>query len=100
MNESTVAMDSMLSTTPLYLTPQNDTNATIINWASLSPKHCEKLGGVAEGTGCDTPVYVPDVFFFSCLLFIGTFVLCMALKHFRNTRFFPNAVIIRCCMVA
>jgi hypothetical protein len=70
----------------------NNATTTAINWASLSAKQCETLGGDAVGTGCGTPVYVPDVFFFSCLLFAGTFILCMALKHFRNTRFFPNFV--------
>lgn len=53
-------------------------------------KTCEKLGGVPIGTGCETPHYVPDVFFFSCLVFIGTFTLSYSLKMFRNTRFFPN----------
>ena len=67
-------------------------SVTALDWDSLSSKTCEKLGGDAIGSGCDTPLYVPDVFFLSCLLFLGTFALCMALKHFRSTRFFPNKV--------
>ena len=58
------------------------------NWTR---KACEKVeGGLPYGTGCDTIHYVPDVFFFSCLLFIGTFALAMALTKFRTTNFFPN----------
>lgn len=36
--------------------------------------------------------YVPDVFLFSCLLFLGTFTLAYGLKMFKNTRFFPTKV--------
>ena len=59
------------------------------NWTG---KACKALHGLAYGTGCDTVHYVPDVFFFSCLLFFFTFALAMSLKSFRNTRFFPNQV--------
>ena len=51
--------------------------------------HCN-LGTLSPG--CLTPHYVPDVFFFSCLIFIGTFALSLGLKLFRNTTFFPNWV--------
>ena len=50
------------------------------------------MGGVVIGSGCDTPHYVADVFFFSCLLFIFTFGISITLKNFRNARFFPNKV--------
>lgn len=53
---------------------------------------CEQWHGVPVGTGCDTPPYKADVFFLSCILFMGTFVLSMGLKTFRNTRFLPNKV--------
>ena len=53
---------------------------------------CEQWNGFPIGTGCDTPPYKADVFFLSCLLFMGTFALSMGLKFFRNTRFFPNKV--------
>ena len=43
-------------------------------------------------SSCDTPHYVADVFFFSVILFIFTFVISYSLKTFRNTRFFPNKV--------
>jgi anion exchange protein len=59
------------------------------NW-SLTDRKIQCNGTLS--VGCFTPRYVPDVFFFSCLIFIGTFALSYALKMFRNTRFFPNRV--------
>ena len=61
-------------------------------WKDLDAKKCEQMNGTRIGSGCDTPVYIPNVFFFSCLIFLGTFALSMSLKMFRNTRFFPNKV--------
>ena len=58
-----------------------------VNW-SLADRE-SSCNGTLSG-GCYTPHYVPDVFFFSCLIFLGTFVLSFYLKLFRNTRFFPN----------
>jgi len=70
----------------------NGTTMAPINWDELTRKECTKLSGSLVGSGCETPFYVPDVFFLSCLLFIGTFTLSMGLKNFRNTRYFPNKV--------
>ncbi|KAL5005938.1 hypothetical protein ScPMuIL_017096 [Solemya velum] len=67
-------------------------NWTDTDWANLSKVACTKMDGKLDGEGCSTPIYVPDVFFFSILIFIGTFVLAMALKGSRNTRFFPATV--------
>ncbi|BFZ15360.1 hypothetical protein BsWGS_18399 [Bradybaena similaris] len=53
---------------------------------------CEKDGGELVGDGCSTPFYVSDVFFFSCILFLGTFTLAMSLKLSRNAAFFPTVV--------
>lgn len=45
------------------------------------------------GTGCSlTPNRFPEVFFFSCLLFIGTFVLSWFLKAFKTSRYFRAVV--------
>jgi len=72
---------------------ENSTEADeVIDWATMSKIECKKLKGVLFGSGCDTPTYTADVFMFSCLLFIGTFIIAMSLKFFRNTRFFPNMV--------
>ena len=58
-----------------------------VNW-TLAQRETKCNGTLSDG--CYTPNYVADVFFFSCLIFLGTFVLSFYLKLFRNTRFFPN----------
>ena len=53
---------------------------------------CTSNGGVLLGNGCEMTSYVPDVFFFSLILFVGTFALSVALVKFRNSLFFPTWV--------
>ena len=78
---------------PVALTsPSDNTTHLPLDWDEVSKEECEDLGGILIGSGCDTPHYSADVFFFSCLLFIFTFGLSFSLKNFRNTRFFPNKV--------
>ncbi|CAH1788491.1 unnamed protein product [Owenia fusiformis] len=94
-NETHANDTSPVSTTPIS---PNTTNASYVDdyanvqWKLLPLELCEEYNGVLEGPGCKTPKYVADVFFFSCLLFLGTFFLAYSLKLFRNTRFFPNKV--------
>ena len=54
---------------------------------------CMNVNGFVNGTGCSTPVYHPDIFFFSLLLFLFTFFICMGLQEFRTSAFFPTKVI-------
>lgn len=83
-------------TTPSYshLSMEQGTreNNQTFFWTDISPEECEKLDGVKMGSGCGTPVYIPNVFFFSNHIFVGTFALSMALKSFRNTTFLPNKI--------
>lgn len=79
--------------------PYNDSlNGTFQNFSDFDAftkearDACKKAEGILVGSGCSTPFYVPDVFFFSCLLFIGTFTLAMSLKLSRNAAFFPTVV--------
>jgi len=51
-----------------------------------------QAGGFVIGSGCSTPVYHADIFFFSVLLFLFTFFICMALQEFRHSSFFPTKV--------
>lgn len=53
---------------------------------------CIAAGGVLDGSGCSTPEYYPDIFFYSVLLFIFTFFICMSLQEFRHSAFFPTKV--------
>ena len=47
------------------------------------------FGGSLVGHACP---YVPDVFFFSVILFFGMFSLATWLKRFKFTRYFPAKV--------
>lgn len=55
-------------------------------------KACLKEGGTLEGIGCNTPNYVPDVFLFSFILFISTYIISVILKDFKSASFFPAKV--------
>ncbi|NWX12438.1 S4A4 protein, partial [Aegotheles bennettii] len=57
--------------------------------AGLSRAQCLGQGGHLLGTSCQ---YVPDVALLSILLFGGTFISCIALRHFRSSRYFPTGV--------
>jgi hypothetical protein len=48
-----------------------------------------RLEGSLSGESCQ---YVADIFFFSAILFFGSFLLCTALKRFKQTPFFPSWV--------
>lgn len=53
---------------------------------------CARAGGFVIGSGCSTPVYHADIFFYSVLLFLLTFLICMSLQEFRRSSFFPSRV--------
>lgn len=63
-----------------------------IDWMSLNSSQCRAWGGDAIGDGCDAPHYVADVFFFSILLYLGTFGVAVVLKDFKMTTLFPTFV--------
>ncbi|KAK7112417.1 electroneutral sodium bicarbonate exchanger 1-like isoform X2 [Littorina saxatilis] len=71
------------------------TNITLspnISYETIDKFNCSDFNGTLIGGGCNTPRYVADVFFFSVLLFIGTFALSFSLKLSRNASFFPTTV--------
>ncbi|KAF4015155.1 hypothetical protein G4228_006302 [Cervus hanglu yarkandensis] len=61
----------------------------LINASLLPPPECAQRGGHPRGPGCHT---VPDIAFFSILLFLTSFLFAMALKHVKTSRFFPSVV--------
>ncbi|XP_057589544.1 anion exchange protein 4 [Hippopotamus amphibius kiboko] len=61
----------------------------LVNASLLPPPECARRGGHPRGPGCHT---VPDIAFFSILLFLSSFLLAMALKHIKTSRFFPSVV--------
>lgn len=66
-----------------------DTTTQEIEWHKIPREHCIAHGGSLVGDGCE---HIADVFFLSCLLFIGTFSIAYGLKQARNARFFPTRV--------
>lgn len=57
---------------------------------SLMPaSECTQRGGHPRGSSCHT---VPDITFFSLLLFLTTFLSTTALQHVRSSRFFSSKV--------
>ncbi|XP_021934526.1 sodium-driven chloride bicarbonate exchanger isoform X3 [Zootermopsis nevadensis] len=63
-----------------------------VNWTYLNKEECLLKNGTMMGAGCDTPHYVPDVFLMSFVLFVGTFIISVQLKDFKNALFFPSKV--------
>ena len=88
-NMATTTLSSianMSNTTEPYNKWQYNSTFEIDYWER---KKCYKKGGDLIGEGCD---YVPDVFLFSVLIFMGTFVISYTLKMFRTSPFFPSKV--------
>ncbi|XP_006525972.1 anion exchange protein 4 isoform X4 [Mus musculus] len=61
----------------------------LVNASFLPPPECIRQGGHPLGPSCHT---VPDIAFFSLLLFFTSFLCAIALKHIKNSRFFPSVV--------
>ncbi|XP_063410996.1 sodium bicarbonate cotransporter 3-like isoform X2 [Mytilus trossulus] len=71
----------------------SDFNATEEQWHLMNCTYCMTMGGVVKFEGCHLFVdHVPDVFFLSVLLFLGTFFIAKILKSLRFSRFFPHGV--------
>uniref|UniRef100_A0A7N5ZVR3 Anion exchange protein n=1 Tax=Anabas testudineus TaxID=64144 RepID=A0A7N5ZVR3_ANATE len=64
-----------------------------IPWNSLSVSMCKKLHGEFVGSACGHHgPYIPDVLFWSIILFFTTFFLSAFLKQFKTERYFPTKV--------
>ncbi|XP_041779701.1 electrogenic sodium bicarbonate cotransporter 1 isoform X5 [Anopheles merus] len=69
------------------LTPQ-----AVHQWAQYDLRTCKTLNGTLTGADCDKPEYVSDVFLMSIVLFLGTYIISVILKDFKNALFFPAVV--------
>ncbi|KAK7158140.1 hypothetical protein R3I93_009367 [Phoxinus phoxinus] len=64
-----------------------------INWSELNVKDCKVLRGEFVGLACGhNGPYIPDVLFWSVILFFTTFFLSSFLKQFKTKRYFPTKV--------
>ncbi|XP_068425591.1 sodium bicarbonate cotransporter 3-like isoform X2 [Clinocottus analis] len=73
-------------------TIRNQTSGSI-QWDELSVKDCQDLQGDFLGLACShRGPFVPDVLFWSIILFFATFFLSSFLKRFKTMRYFPTKV--------
>ncbi|XP_018973899.2 sodium bicarbonate cotransporter 3-like isoform X3 [Cyprinus carpio] len=72
---------------------QSDFTPDTINWSELDVPNCKKLHGEFVGPACGhSGPYIPDVLFWSVILFFTTFFLSSFLKQFKTKRYFPTKV--------
>ncbi|XP_039916976.1 sodium bicarbonate cotransporter 3 isoform X11 [Hirundo rustica] len=64
-----------------------------IAWSNLTVSECLEYHGVFHGSACGHHgPYIPDVLFWSVILFFATFFLSSFLKKFKTKRYFPTKV--------
>ncbi|XP_074470368.1 electroneutral sodium bicarbonate exchanger 1-like isoform X14 [Sebastes fasciatus] len=64
-----------------------------IPWDNLNVSMCKELQGEFVGAACGHHgPYIPDVLFWSIILFFTTFFLSASLKQFKTERYFPTRV--------
>uniref|UniRef100_A0A4W6DV46 Anion exchange protein n=1 Tax=Lates calcarifer TaxID=8187 RepID=A0A4W6DV46_LATCA len=64
-----------------------------IPWSNLNVSTCKMLHGEFVGAACGHHgPYIPDVLFWSIILFFTTFFLSSFLKQFKTERYFPTKV--------
>ncbi|XP_057195415.1 sodium bicarbonate cotransporter 3 isoform X3 [Triplophysa rosa] len=64
-----------------------------ITWSELDVPTCKQLYGEFVGPACGhSGPYIPDVLFWSVILFFTTFFLSSFLKQFKTKRYFPTKV--------
>lgn len=69
----------------------NVTEAT--EWGNFTVAKCQEYHGEFVGPACaDHGPYIPDVYFWSVILFFTTFFLSGFLKQFKTRRYFPTKV--------
>ncbi|XP_062548281.1 sodium-driven chloride bicarbonate exchanger isoform X17 [Armigeres subalbatus] len=76
------------------LPPGNQTLSPEIihEWSQYDKKTCALLNGTLTGYDCSKPEYISDVFLMSIILFIGTYIISVILKDFKNALFFPSNI--------
>ncbi|RMC18600.1 hypothetical protein DUI87_04494 [Hirundo rustica rustica] len=68
-------------------------SAADVPWGNLTVSECKKFHGEFVGRACGHHgPYVPDVLFWSVILFFSTVTLSSTLKQFKTSRYFPTKV--------
>lgn len=81
--------DLISNTSYLYTSNYTCADYMDLDLSGLATNSCITQGGYYE---CGPKKYVGDVFFFSILLFLGTFSIAIALIDFKRTTVFPSMV--------
>ncbi|XP_041933578.1 sodium bicarbonate cotransporter 3-like isoform X6 [Alosa sapidissima] len=77
----------------LHIWNQTGHTSDSIPWSSLNVSMCKVFHGGFEGSACGHHgPYIPDVLFWSVILFFSTFFLSSFLKQFKTERYFPTKV--------
>ncbi|XP_047671147.1 sodium-driven chloride bicarbonate exchanger isoform X1 [Tachysurus fulvidraco] len=72
---------------------QNNITASEIYWEALEVQDCIEKKGVFVGSACGPHgPYVPDVLFWSVVLFFSTVAMSAFLKEFKTSRYFPTKI--------
>ncbi|XP_035378653.1 sodium-driven chloride bicarbonate exchanger [Electrophorus electricus] len=72
---------------------QNNITASEIYWEALEVEDCIEKRGVFVGSACGPHgPYIPDVLFWSVVLFFSTVAMSAFLKEFKTSRYFPTKV--------
>ncbi|NXL42653.1 S4A7 protein, partial [Podilymbus podiceps] len=98
-------LDKLTSYSCVCTEPEKPSNETLrvwrsmnksvenIAWNNLTVNECLELHGVFHGSACGHHgPYIPDVLFWSVILFFTTFFLSSFLKQFKTKRYFPTKV--------
>ncbi|XP_064199572.1 sodium bicarbonate cotransporter 3 isoform X3 [Anguilla rostrata] len=82
-----------VTTETVQLLNQTGFTPDSISWSDLNVSMCNRLQGQFVGSACahEGP-YIPDVLFWSVMLFFTTFFLSSFLKQFKTKRYFPTKV--------
>ncbi|XP_042091696.1 sodium bicarbonate cotransporter 3 isoform X11 [Ovis aries] len=77
----------------LKMWEEKNVTARDIPWGNLTVSECRAYRGAFVGSACGLHgPYIPDVLFWSVILFFTTFFLSSFLKQFKTKRYFPTKV--------
>ncbi|XP_065788970.1 sodium bicarbonate cotransporter 3 isoform X5 [Muntiacus reevesi] len=77
----------------LKMWEEQNVTAHDIPWGNLTVSECKIYHGTFVGSACSLHgPYIPDVLFWSVILFFTTFFLSSFLKQFKTKRYFPTKV--------
>ncbi|KAF6101149.1 solute carrier family 4 member 7 [Phyllostomus discolor] len=98
-------LNELTSYSCVCVEPPNPSNETLkvweernitahnVSWRNLTVSECKTFHGLFVGSACGHHgPYIPDVLFWSVILFFTTFFLSSFLKQFKTKRYFPTKV--------